>query len=67
VAIDHPHPWNEFQTLPDERQALLWREMKSISEEAGAFLLLRSYSHERSRLGLHTEKILREICKQSHP
>lgn len=63
IAIDHPSPWTDFLGLPDARQAELWKEWQSLAHEAGALLLLRSYSLERDKLGPRTERMVKNLCR----
>ncbi len=60
--IDHSKPFENFKTLPDERQAEITKFFSNITAEIGANFVFRSYSDDRSYLGPKTEKVIKDEC-----
>jgi hypothetical protein len=62
--IDHSKPFDDFKTLPDERQGELTRFFSELTKEIGANFVFRSYSDDRNFLGAKTEKVIMIECQQ---
>ncbi|MDD2717315.1 MAG: hypothetical protein PHW04_15610 [Candidatus Wallbacteria bacterium] len=64
-TIDHPHPFEEYRKLPDQKRADLTRYFANLTWSLNAKFLFRSYSQEQKDLGPLTRQAIRELCDKA--